>query len=503
MSIMYDAGFRNQSAAKLAGAVRIQTHVTDSAPSVDQDPAYWHEKFAPFHDYLQATFPELWRFCQVEKVNSWGLVITWPGSDAGLRPLLLGAHQDVVPIQEASLDQWTYPPFEGVYDGTRLWGRGSADCKNLLIGLLEAAEALHAEGFRPRRTVVFAFGFDEEIGGDNGARNIGLFLLARYGPGGFYAVFDEGGQSLVKMGDVALALIGTSQKGSLNYVVSLNTPGGHSSVPPDHTAIGIVSELVTRLENAPFLPMFTARNPTFAQYQCLAAHSAEMEPGLKRAIRHLDSCPRARQLVAEKIYNSDLTSRYLVTTSQAVDIIHGGVKSNALPEYVEVLVNHRIAVESSVQEVLDRNMAIVGAVADRYGLGIDAGGSEIVPRTQNGHFSISYMDLLEPAPATPVYDEHWALLAGTLRHVYEEVCEGTMAEFDGTPILPVPGMAPGNTDSKHYWDLSKHIYRYRPGLVPNVQAHAHGADEHIVFDAHLQIIAFYYEYIQLADWARD
>lgn len=63
----------------------------------------------------------------------------------------------------------------------------------------------------------------------------------------------------------------------------------------------------------------------------------------------------------------------------------------------------------------------------------------------------------------------------------------------------ISGIATGNTDTLHYWDLTKHIYRYRAGLTPTVEAHAHGVDEHIPFDSHLQIIAFYYEYLQIID----
>ncbi|GEQ72813.1 hypothetical protein JCM33374_g6501 [Metschnikowia sp. JCM 33374] len=503
VKIMHDHSFRNASAAKLSGAVRVRTHVSDTAPLVAEDPGYWQEKFGPFHAYLEATFPQLWQFCHVEKVNEWGLVITWKGSNADLKPVLVSAHQDVVPIQEATIDQWTYPPFDGVFDGERLWGRGSSDCKNLLIGVLEAAEELHSAGFTPHRTIIFGFGFDEEIGGANGARHIGKFLLDRYGNDGFYAVIDEGGQSLVKHGDVSLALIGTAEKGAINYVVGLNTPGGHSSVPPDHTSIGIISDLVTRFERAPFSPLFTPRNPTFYEYQCIAEYSSDMPAGLARAVRNSASCPHARNEVAQAIYNSDLTNRYLVTTSQAVDIIHGGVKSNALPEYVEVLVNHRIAVESSVQEVFERNLDLVTSVAKEYGLGVKIGEQVVIPPTKNGHFSITKGAHLEPSPATPLYDKHWELFAGNLRHVYEEVCSGTMAEFEGSTIIPAPGMATGNTDTQHYWNLTSHIYRYRPGLVPTVQAHAHGVDERIVFDSHLQIIAFYYEYFQLIDQVED
>lgn len=502
VKILFDELFRNASAAKLAGAVRVKTDVGDDSPTVEEDPEFWLEKFGKFHSYLELTFPDLWQFAEIEKVHSWGLVITWKGLDESLKPIMLTAHQDVVPIQDATLDQWKYPPFDGAYDGDHLWGRGSADCKNLLVGLLETAEQLHADGFKPRRTIVYAFGFDEEIGGKRGANYIGKFLAERYGHNGIYAVIDEGGQSLVKQGNIALALVGTSEKGMLNVKIGLNTPGGHSSVPPDHTSIGIVSELVTRLENNRFSPIFTPRNPTFYEYQCIAEHSDAVSTEIKKDIQAAASSQSASKRVAEFIYNSDIGSRYLVTTSQAVDIIHGGVKLNALPEYVEIVVNHRIAVESTVDETILHDFDIIKSVAKDFGVGLVLEGETIEPKTEKGYFTVTTDWGLNPAPFTPVFDKHWDLFAGTLRHVYEVVSKGTMEDFENLPVVITPGMAAGNTDTQYYWDLSEHIYRYRPGLTPSVQAGAHGANEHIPFISHLQIIAFYYEYLQIVD-AKD
>lgn len=499
VKIMHDETFRNQSAAKLSGAVRVKTVVNDDSPTPEEDPEFWSQRFGLFHEYLEKTFPEVWKFCKVEKVNKWGLVITWEGSESSLKPVMLTAHQDTTPIQDATRDQWSYPPFEGAYDGDLLYGRGSADCKNLLVGLLETAEELYSSGFKPRRSIIFAFGFDEEIGGHYGANPIGAFLTERYGKNGLYAVVDEGGQSLIKEGGVALALIGTAEKGMLNFYAGINAPGGHSSVPPDHTSIGMISELITRFENDPFKPVFTPRNPTFYEYQCLAEHSNSLPSDIKHAILNAGDESSASYRVADYIYNSDLGSRYLVTTSQAVDVINGGGKSNALPEYVEVVVNHRIAVESTVKSVFDRDLNHVKAVAEMFDLGIVLDGVEIKKKTAKGYFTVRLAWELEPAPFTPIYDAHWDIFVGTVRHVYEEVCKGTMKDFEGMTVVPAPGMATGNTDTQHYWNLTEHIYRYRPGLTTSVEAHAHGTDEHIPFNSHLQIIAFYYEYLQAID----
>jgi acetylornithine deacetylase/succinyl-diaminopimelate desuccinylase-like protein len=65
------------------------------------------------------------------------------------------------------------PKFRGVtpqflkymYLGKRLWGRGSMDDKSGLIGIMSSIESLLENGFVPTRTVVMAFGFDEEASG--------------------------------------------------------------------------------------------------------------------------------------------------------------------------------------------------------------------------------------------------------------------------------------------------------------------------------------------------
>lgn len=80
------------------------------------------------------------------------------------------AHQDVVPAGHVS--GWSHPPFEPYYDGQFLWGRGSSDCKNNLIGILSAVESLLQQAWTPHRTLVLAFGFDEETGGLRGAAEI-------------------------------------------------------------------------------------------------------------------------------------------------------------------------------------------------------------------------------------------------------------------------------------------------------------------------------------------
>lgn len=64
---------------------------------------------------------------------------------------------------------WVHSPFSGAIADGCIWGRGALDVKGGLISLLEAATALLQEGYQPQRTLLFAFGHDEELGGAAGA----------------------------------------------------------------------------------------------------------------------------------------------------------------------------------------------------------------------------------------------------------------------------------------------------------------------------------------------
>ena len=101
---------------------------------------------------------------------------------------MLTAHQDVVPA--SSPDRWLHPPFEAYFDGKSVWGRGASDCKNNLIGILSRMELLLEKGWKPKRTVVLAFGFDEETGGARGAAKISEHLQQVWGKGGMELVID-------------------------------------------------------------------------------------------------------------------------------------------------------------------------------------------------------------------------------------------------------------------------------------------------------------------------
>ncbi|MFR4009232.1 MAG: M20/M25/M40 family metallo-hydrolase [Christensenellales bacterium] len=135
---------------------------------------------APFeglHAYLQKTYPLVHASLQRTVIGAYSLLYHWKGTGKSAeKPILLMAHQDVVPVPEETLDQWHYPPFEGIQAEGMVWGRGSLDCKNMLCCELEAIEALLNQGYTPKRDIYLAFGHDEESGGFNGMTAVAAYL---------------------------------------------------------------------------------------------------------------------------------------------------------------------------------------------------------------------------------------------------------------------------------------------------------------------------------------
>ena len=123
------------------------------------------QAFDGFHDFLHQSFP-LSHDALTLKTFGHSLLYHWDsGKDCA--PTLLLAHQDVVPV--SSPDAWEHPPFAGVVDSQFVWGRGAMDDKGSLMAILEATEALLADGRTPACDVWLAFGHDEETGGSEGA----------------------------------------------------------------------------------------------------------------------------------------------------------------------------------------------------------------------------------------------------------------------------------------------------------------------------------------------
>ncbi|CDO73281.1 hypothetical protein BN946_scf185008.g43 [Trametes cinnabarina] len=491
--------FKMRAVQWLGGAVRVPTQSYDKMGPVGEDPRW--EVFEPFHDYLLNAFPQVHATLGLTKVNTYGLVYHWKGSDSSLKPLLLAAHQDVVPVNPDTVDEWNYPPFSGHYDGKRLWGRGSSDDKSGLVGILSTIESLLERGFQPTRSVVLAFGFDEEASGLHGASAISKYLLSTYGEDAFLLLVDEGGGFQNLFGGV-IATPGIAEKGYIDVRVEVTSPGGHSSVPPEHTSIGMLAQLLVHYEANPYEVHLSRGTPVYWTSQCLAAHAPELPHKLRKSLKKATKSDKALKEAERELFK-DKTFKALVGTTQAIDLINGGVKTNALPEQAWAVVNHRIATESSVDAVKAHDTALLKGLAQDFNLSYTAFGSRITGEDGGAAYGTltigdAWGAALEPAPVSPIDAPEYALLSGTIKATYN-----AHRELDGNDnIIVSPGIMSGNTDTRYYWALTPHIYRYNHANSGNgtaLENGVHTVNESIDVDAFLEMIRFFTTLILNAD----
>ena len=495
-TILFDQAYKDASIQRLAGAVQIPTVVGDNNPDPLVDPDFYSE-FVRLHEYLNETFPLVRQNLELETINGFGLLYTWRGSNPNLKPILFTSHQDVVPVNNDTIDEWKFPPFSGHYDNETdsVWGRGSFDVKNLVIGQMEAVEKLLEDGYQTERTVLLAFGFDEEASGIWGARFISQYIEQEYGQNGVMVMFDEGAGLVEVDAGSYIAVIPNAEKGYLDGIVAVNGQGGHSSSPPKHTTIGVASDMITQLENNPSGVEFDVQNPLFGFLTCAAQYSSQLPMSLKQLIFAAPANQTAEAMLAQLLYSTDLTTDY-VKTSQAVTIFHGGVKVNSIPETSEFYVNHRIAQGSSVAETKERFLYYANATANKFGYGLIAEGVTLIEPTKLGYINITYNSRpLEPSPVSPSSGPTWDLLTGTVQNLFVNDFWKEQG-LNNYTVATASGMVTGNTDSKHYWNVTDTIYRFIGGVTdPAISSLMHSVNEHVTMETHLQSVAFVYEFI--------
>lgn len=389
----------------------------------------------------------------------------------------------------------------GAYDGKYVWGRGAADCKNTLIALLETLQLLLEANFQPKRTIILSFGFDEEVSGRRGASALSAFLQKRYGKDGVAVIVDEGAGFEETWGTL-FAKPGTAEKGYVDVKVTVRMPGGHSSIPSDHTSIGVLSELITKIESEQYPTRLVEENPYYSQLQCGAGYSDNFPKKLKKLLADnafkkpsfFLTCRNKPDRLALEAAKQGPAIKYLMQTSQAVDVISGGIKTNALPERATVTVNHRINIGETTKIVTDRLTSIGDEIAKKYNLTLHAF-DDLQEEPNSIHLS-STVNKLEVAPITPAdgsTNSPFTTLAGTVRAVY------------GKNVIVTPGIMTGNTDTRFYWNLTRHIFRFAPGYDADDEVglgKIHTVDERVSVLNHVHTVRWFVTFVRNMDEAR-
>ena len=437
---------REGTIERLSEAVQIPTI------SAFLDQPEGEQPFSAFHRFLASQFPLVHQHLNKEIINDYSLLYTWQGSRSDLKPVLLLSHIDVVPVEPGTEYDWQQPAFAGVVDGDYLYGRGAWDDKSTLMASLEAVEMMLAAGVQPQRTLMLAFGHDEEVGGELGAVATATMLKARGVE--FEFVLDEGAN--INEGyfgvEGPVALISVAEKGYLTLELTAAGEGGHSSVPPAMTAVGRLARAVDRLQASP-LPAAISE-PTAAMFTTLG-DDLPFLPRMMWANRWLFEPIILREMTQNKL------TAALVRTTTAPTMLSAGIKENVLPQSAQATVNFRLAPGDSSASVVARVQQIIA--------------DDQVTVTIAGDISS------EPSSVAAIDSYGYLQISLAARQIVPD-------------LKVVPFLLFGATDSRHYQNVSESIYKFSAIQLPAGESgNLHGTNEKVPVQGYQNLIRFYYQ----------
>ncbi|MCJ7693937.1 MAG: M20 family peptidase [Anaerolineaceae bacterium] len=422
------------------------------------------EAFKGLHRLFKKLYPLLHDTLSLELINKYSLLYTWQGKNPELDPIMLTSHLDVVPALETEDSRWRHDPFSGDIADGYIWGRGSLDVKNGVVGIMEAVTNLLKSGYQPERTIYLAFGHDEEISGINGAKVIAAKLEER----GVHlaCLLDEGGsimQGFLDGIDAPVGMVGISEKGFISLKLSVKTKGGHSSMPPATTAIGRLALSVAALEANPFpahldivqfLMSYLGKELSFTQRMAFA-NTWLFGGMLKRKLAQAN------------------TTNAMMRTTTAPTIFNAGDTDNVLPVDAEAVVNFRILPGDTLRDVYEKVVAV-----------IDDEQVEVKPLKAETLESDYGWD---PTPVADTEAEPFI----TLKNLIE-------AAFPG--VLAAPYLVLGGTDARHYRNICQNAFRFSPVFLNKEELKSvHGVNERLSIENCGRMVAFYMAYIEKMD----
>ncbi len=444
---------KNTVCKHLSKAIQLKTISSPDTSKIDG------EVFLALHNYIEETYPKLHTKLTKTVFGKYSLLYKWKGKKTNLKPTLLMAHMDVVPAEPDKQEPWEHEPFEGNITEDYIWGRGTLDDKSSVMGILEAVEALTKEGFQPERTIYLAFGHDEEVGGFNGAAKIAEYFQSSGIE--FEYVLDEGGlvvDGMLPGVSAPTALVGIAEKGYLSVVLTAESPGGHSSAPPRHTAVGVLSSAIHKLEKNPLPGKINGATETMFSY---IGPEMSFIPKMMFANLWITS-----GILKSQLSKSGFTDAML-RTSTAATMFEGSNEENVLPETARATINFRIIPGDSIKGVLEHvrktvNDTLVNIRAESMGV---SGGNE-------------------PASISDINSSNFKILQKTIHQIFLEA-------------IVTPWLLIGTTDSKYYKNLTDNIYRFAPiKTTYDDMGGYHGSNERISTESYIQSIRFYIQFIR-------
>jgi carboxypeptidase PM20D1 len=289
-----------------------------------------------------------------------------------------------------------------------------------LIPILEAANQLAASGFQPERTIMFAFGQDEEVGGGKGNAVIAS-ALARRGIH-FAWVLDEGSSIMDEPYPGVrrpVAFIANAEKGYLSVELTAHGEGGHAARPSRDLALPRLSAAILNVVSHPFVSDLDG----IQRSKC--AILASLAPFADRLI--LANLWLTKPLVLRQMELVPDSAAVLHTTISPT-VMNAGIKENVIPPTASAIVNFRLHPRDRIQSVMAHVKEAVGDSKVDIGM-----------REETLSEATKIVDPNSPA---------FLYISNAIKATY------------GVPVAPE--MMTGATDSRHYLPIADAVLRFRP-----------------------------------------
>ena len=399
-------------AEHLGGMIRYKTVTSNTMEGFDR------KEFHGFHKYLDKTYPLIHKTLEKEIVNEYSLLYCWKGSGSDKKPMLMMAHMDVVPVEEATAGDWAHEAFSGDVADGYIWGRGAIDMKGQLAAIFESVEYLLREGFVPQRDIYIAVGHDEESMGLFGA----ISIVERLKEKGvhFDFVIDEGG--VVMNGkllgvNAMVAAIGICEKGYADIRLTAKSSGGHASRPPKETAVGTLAKAIIALEK--HQAKSSLNEPLRAMLSTVGGY-------MKFPLNVIASNLFLTKPLLLKGFAAGAEGAAMVRTTAAPTMLKGSSAPNVLADRAEAVANFRIAPGETVDDLLAH-----------------------IRKVTRGSVEVSIIQGYNPSGSSDTGSEAYRLI--------ERTVAGIFTGYVVTPYLMIAA-----TDSRHYASVADGIYRFQP-----------------------------------------
>lgn len=373
-----------------------------------------------------------------------GIILCFKGADPSKKPALLCGHLDVVPEG----DGWEHDAFAGERADGKIYGRGACDCKGPVSAIFEAIEQLIKQEKRPERDVFIALGLDEETRG-NGAENIAKWFREKGIT--FDLILDEGGyiaKSHMGSGDYPIALIGIGERETCYFRIKSSASGGHSSLPGEVTAVGVLSEAICRIETAGGRFKLTPFAEKFLKNSM---------PAMSFKKRFVTANLPYTTFMLKWAFKNDPEASSMLTSSLVPTQVTGSAAPNMLSSTAEGVIS-----------------------------------AQLLPGESAGDVHKYLKSLLSDLPVEVAMQEEGESLqlTSTEDPMYKLICETVRERYDGVPCIAY--LANGCSDAKHYADLSNCIVRFSPIVMEKVTAFsAHGPNERISEESLAEAVEVY------------